>query len=62
VAGPAVGVERIVHRELQRHVLDVVPADLAGDVPGLGIGAAHDLAEGAKSRIGQPVLVEKRVE
>jgi hypothetical protein len=71
----AVGVERVVCRKLLRHVFVVVPggrleAGGQGVEPGglrrqltrVGVGAAHDQRQRIERRIGQLVLLEKRVE
>src|SRR3990172_838598 len=73
--GAAVGVERVVDRELARYVFVVVAADLTeatghgvespgllGDVPRVGVGPAHDAGQRVERRVGELVLVEEGVE
>ena len=68
-------VERVVHRELARHVVVIVTADRleaggSGVEPGgfgrqtaiVGVGTPYDRGEGGQRRIHQLVAVDERVE
>src|SRR5687768_9959040 len=71
----AVLVERVVHRKLSSHVVEVIPADrletrgggiqasgLGGEAAIVGIRAADDLRECVQCRIGELVPVDERIE
>src|SRR5439155_8390762 len=71
----AVGVQRVVDRELALHVLEIIAGDLAeaarhgvetpgflGDAARVGIGASHDEGEGLERGVRQAVLVEEGIE
>src|SRR5262245_43768173 len=71
----AVGVEGVVHRELARHVVEVVPARrlepggggvetgrLGGEAAIVGVGAAHDHRQRAQRGVRELVAIDKRVE
>src|SRR5213596_3248871 len=71
----AVRVQRIVRRELTRHIVVVIPGDgleargegvepcgLRGELARRRIGAAHDKGQRLQRRIVELVLVQERVE
>src|SRR5262245_19385194 len=72
---PAECVDGVVHRELSRHVVEVVPAGrlearrrgvepcrLGRERPVVGIRASHDGRERGEGRIGELVALDERVE
>src|SRR6185369_10917937 len=73
--GSGVLVERVVHRELARHVVEVIAADrlearrrgvetggLGREAPVVRVGAADDRGEGRQRRVGELVTIDEGIE